>query len=164
MNHSNLTVIFRASVVANAVNQLRLIFDEMLGEASIVSSSPESSQHSVHPPMASSGSQKRTFALMPSRLNTSSSGSPSLGPPAASGFAFPSVTKEGKFGKVPLKSPSVGLPWKPERLSDGQPNSAIGSLSVSAHTSLMDTSALDSATSLSVFLLSVISFIFNYYV
>ena len=98
-----------------AVSRLRMIFDELLGsvETSVVTdaASPEKSLAAPPPSPESHSQQKQLFLFSPPKLKLSSS-SPSKPALPEICFSFPSVTQEGRFGKVPIKSPPSRLPWQ----------------------------------------------------
>jgi hypothetical protein len=123
----------RAAVVAAAVSRIRMVFDEILGsdEASHFNNSP-SREHMTAPP-PSPESNHSMFRMSPPKLvvpNSSSSTSASTGVC----FTFPSATQEGRFGKIPMRSPPSPLPWQPNTsLGDGYVKIEIPSLDSSSH-------------------------------
>ncbi len=92
-----------------------MIFDELLGSVETTIASDETESTAAPPPSPESNSQhKQLFLLSPPKLKLSPSqpSSPEIC------FSFPSVTKEGRFGKAPLKSPprSSKNPWQPNNI------------------------------------------------
>lgn len=108
-----LIIICRAAVVAAAVNRLRMIFDDLLGNMEASISVDESSANvplTAPPPSPESHSYKKKYSyLSPPKLTTFTSSQSNSSKVC---FPFPTVTQDGKFGRVPLRSPlSTHLPW-----------------------------------------------------
>ena len=124
----------RAAVVAAAVSRIRMVFDEILGSeaASHTYDSPSRENMTAPPPSPEfKYSMDSMFHMSPPKLVVSNSSST-----ASTGvrFTFPAATQEGRFGKIPMRSPPSPLPWQPNTsLGDGCIKIEIPSLDSSAH-------------------------------
>ncbi|XP_046631265.1 uncharacterized protein LOC124311044 isoform X2 [Daphnia pulicaria] len=130
------SVTLKAAVVAAAVSRIRMVFDEILGseEASHSYYSPSREHMAAPPPSPESNySIKPMFQMSPPKLvvpNSSSFTAPSTGVC----FTFPPATQEGRFGKIPMRSPASPLPWQPNASrGDGCIKIEIPPLGSSAH-------------------------------
>lgn len=104
-----------------------MIFDELLGtvEAAVISdTTPSRSSFTVPPPSPESyPEQPKRFHLSPPKLKVAFTSADSKIESSDVKFTFPRITQEGRFGKVPLRSPpAIGLPWHPNNSAFGLAN------------------------------------------
>jgi hypothetical protein len=113
-----------------------MVFDEILGSEEVSHSyySPSREHMAAPPPSPESNySIKPMFQMSPPKLVVPNSSSLTA---ASTGvcFTFPPATQEGRFGKIPMRSPASPLPWQPNTShGDGCIKIEIPPLDSSAH-------------------------------